>query len=200
MFIFNQYRMKALSEVSRLHYKKHALVMAILLLICGACCLLFPFMAGLYLAYMTGMMFMICGFYTLYCLLVFRTQHWKSKLVSAVFAIAWLLLGYSFIANPLVGINSLSIVFCCLFIIGGVSRIVSGLTMRGRAGAIWNVLIGVFDLLIAAIWLNLNPSQSYLFTTAFIGLEMIFSAGGFISLRKKLSLAKPKKLAIKDSQ
>lgn len=200
MFIFNQYRMKALSEASRLYYKKHALVMAVLLLICGACCLIYPFMSGLYLSYIIGMMFMVCGFYTLYCLVVFRQQHWKSKFVSAIFALAWLLLGYSFVANPMVGMNSLSIVFCCLFIIGGVSRIVSGFTMRGRSGAIWNIFIGIFDLLIAAIWLGMNPEQSYLFTTVFIGLEMIFSAGTFISLRKKLALAQPKRLASKDSK
>lgn len=200
MFIFNQYRLKALNESSRLFYKKHSLIMAVLLLICGACCLIYPFMAGLYLSYITGMMFMICGFYTFYSLIVFRKQHWKSKFVSAVFALAWLLLGYGFIINPLVGMNSLSVIFCCLFIIGGISRIVSGFRMRGRAGYTWSILIGIFDLLIAALWLGLDPEQSYLFTTIFIGLEMIFSAGGFISLRKKLSPAQPNKLALKDSQ
>jgi uncharacterized membrane protein HdeD (DUF308 family) len=72
--------------------------------------------------------------------------------------------------------------------------------MRGHAGYAWSILIGIFDLLIAALWLGLDPEQSYLFTTIFIGLEMIFSAGGFISLRKKLSPAQPNKLALKDSQ
>ncbi|WP_183272462.1 HdeD family acid-resistance protein [Buttiauxella sp. A111] len=200
MFIFNQFRVKALSEASRLQYKRHAMVMAVLLYLCGACCLIFPFMAGMYLCYIIGMLFMVCGFYTLYSLVVFRSQHWRSKFVSAVFAIAWLLLGYSFVSHPLVGMNSLSIVFCCLFIVGGVSRIVSGFTMRGHVGAIPNIFIGIFDLLIAIIWLGMTPEQSYLFTTAFIGIEMIFSAVSFLILRKKLTTAPQIKQAFSNSQ
>lgn len=200
MFIFNQYRVKALSEVSRIRYKRHALIMAILLYICGACCLIFPFMAGMYLCYIIGMMFMVCGFYTLYSLVVFRSQHWRSKFVSGIFALAWILLGFSFISHPLVGMTSLSIIFCGLFFIGGVSRIVSGFTLRGRTGAICNIFIGIFDLLIAVVWLSMNPEQSYLFTTAFIGLEMIFSAIGFISLRKKLTTEQLIKKTVKNPQ
>ncbi|MCE0828197.1 MULTISPECIES: DUF308 domain-containing protein [Buttiauxella] len=199
MFIFNQYRLKALSEASCLHYRKHALVMAVLLFICGTCCLIYPFMAGMYLSYIIGMMFMVCGFYTLYSLVVFRSRHWRSKFVSVIFALAWLLLGFSFVIHPLIGMTSLSLVFSCFFIVGGVSRIVSGFTMRGNAGAITNIIIGVLDLLIAVVWLSLNPEQSYLFTTAFIGVEMIFSAAGFIALRRNLTPAKHKKLNLNDT-
>lgn len=196
MFIFNQYGLRALSESALLHYRKHALVMAILLFICGVCCLIYPFFAAMYLSYLTGMLFMMCGFYTLYSLLVFRKQNWKSIFAAVLFAVAWLLLGFLFIVNPIAGMNSLAILFCCLFIVGGVSRILSGFSTIGMPGYGWNIFIGILDLLIAGLWIGMNPEQSYLFTTAFIGVEMIFSAISFLSLRKVLKPSRPLKQAI----
>jgi uncharacterized membrane protein HdeD (DUF308 family) len=131
---------------------------------------------------------------------VFSKEQWKSRLIPALFAVAWLLLGFTFVVNPLLGMNSLSMIFCCLFIIGGLSRVVSGFQMRGHAGYGWNIAIGIFDLLIAALWLGMNPEQSWLFTTAFIGLEMIFSAFGFLSLRRKLTPISRQKLHVKHAQ
>lgn len=88
MFMFSHYTLNAFSPRVFIRYKRHAGMMAALLFICGACCLAWPLVAGWYLATVTGMLFMICGFYSLYSLIVFRQQHWKSRLVALIFAIA----------------------------------------------------------------------------------------------------------------
>lgn len=88
MFMFSHYTLNAFSPRIFLRYKRHAGMMAALLFICGACCLAWPLVAGWYLAVVTGMLLMICGFYSLYSLIVFRQQHWKSRLVALIFAIA----------------------------------------------------------------------------------------------------------------
>lgn len=187
MFVFNQYSLQAFNEKARLHYRKHATIMATLLLICGFCCLIYPIAAGIYLSYTTGIMFLVCGFYSIYSLITSGNQPFSAKFTYALFSVAWLLLGYDFIVNPIVGMSSLAVVFCCLFIVGGLFRIVSGFNMFSRPGYRWNVFIGIFDLLIAGVWLNMNAEKTYLFTTIFIGLEMIFSAFGFIRLRKNMT-------------
>ena len=87
MFMFSHYTLNAFSPRVFIRYKRHAGMMAALLFICGACCLAWPLVAGWYLATVTGMLFMICGFYSLYSLIVFRQQHWKSRLVALIFAI-----------------------------------------------------------------------------------------------------------------
>ncbi len=79
MFMFSHYTLNAFSPRIFLRYKRHAGMMAALLFICGACCLAWPLVAGWYLAVVTGMLLMICGFYSLYSLIVFRQQHWKSQ-------------------------------------------------------------------------------------------------------------------------
>ena len=173
MFMFSHYTLNAFSPRVFIRYKRHACLMAVLLFICGACCLAWPLVAGWYLATVTGMLLMICGFYSLYSLIVFRQQHWKSRLVALIFAIAWIVLGLSFVVNPL----------------GGISRIVNGCQTRKQSGAGWNIFIGLLDLLIACLWLAMNPQQSWLFITAFIGVEMIFSAIGLLVLRNKMKHA-----------
>lgn len=76
-----------------------------------------------------------------------------------------------------------------LFVLGGISRIVNGCQTRKQSGAGWNIFIGLLDLLIACLWLAMNPQQSWLFITAFIGVEMIFSAIGLLVLRNKMKHA-----------
>lgn len=57
MFVFNQRSLKAFNEKTLFHYKRHATIMAVLLLVCGICCLIYPIAAGVYLSYATGFMF-----------------------------------------------------------------------------------------------------------------------------------------------
>ncbi|QBX82984.1 DUF308 domain-containing protein [Citrobacter tructae] len=194
MFVFNQYSLRAFNEKARLHYRRHATIMAALLLICGFCCLIYPIAAGIYLSYATGFMFLLCGCYSIYSLITSGKQSLRATFTYALFSVAWLLLGYSFIVNPIVGMGSLAVIFCCLFIIGGIFRIVSGFKMFSSPGYGWNVFIGIFDLLIAGVWLNMDADKSYLFTTIFIGLEMIFSSFGFIRLRKNMTFFKDDKV------
>lgn len=187
MFVFNHYNLNELNDSARVRYHWHATIMAGLLFICGVSCLVYPLMAGLYLGCLTGFTFLMCGIYTLYSLIVFRQQNWKSKIVYLFFAIVWLLLGYSFITKPVISMESLAFVFSGLFIIGGLTRIAIGLKMCSSAGFGWDIFIGILDLLIANLWISMDPQQTFLFTTVFIGMEMLFSAWGFIALRKKCS-------------
>ncbi|MCX9002435.1 DUF308 domain-containing protein [Citrobacter portucalensis] len=198
MFVFNQRSLRAFNEKTLVHYKKHATIMAVLMLICGICCLIYPIAAGVYLSYATGFMFLVCGFYSIYSLFSSGKKQLKAKFTYAFFAIAWLLLGYCFLVNPVIGMNSLAMVFCCLFILGGIFRIASGVKLFRSPGYGWNIFIGIFDLLIAGVWLNMDPDRSYVFTSIFIGVEMIFSSFAFISLRRNATLVKTDKLADKN--
>ena len=158
--------------------------MAVLMLICGICCLIYPIAAGVYLSYATGFMFLVCGFYSIYSLFSSSKKQLKAKFTYAFFAIAWLLLGYCFLVNPVIGMNSLAIA--------------SGVKLFHSPGYGWNIFIGIFDLLIAGVWLNMDPDRSYVFTSIFIGVEMIFSSLAFISLRRNATLVKTDKLADKN--
>lgn len=79
MFVFNQRSLRAFNEKTLVHYKKHATIMAVLMLICGICCLIYPIAAGVYLSYATGFMFLVCGFYSIYSLFSSSKKQLKAK-------------------------------------------------------------------------------------------------------------------------
>ncbi|MEB1079863.1 DUF308 domain-containing protein, partial [Citrobacter portucalensis] len=79
MFVFNQRSLRAFNEKTLVHYKKHATIMAVLMLICGICCLIYPIAAGVYLSYATGFMFLVCGFYSIYSLFSSGKKQLKAK-------------------------------------------------------------------------------------------------------------------------
>ncbi len=132
---------------------------------------------------------MICGFYSLYSLIVFRQQHWKSRLVALIFAIALDRARPELCRQSSQRYEQSGHFIWLLFVLGGISRIVNGCQTRKQSGAGWNIFIGLLDLLIACLWLAMNPQQSWLFITAFIGVEMIFSAIGLLVLRNKMKHA-----------
>lgn len=97
--------------------------------------------------------------------------------------------GLLFLVNPVIGMNSLAMVFCCLFILGVFSYRIWGQTVP-QSGLWMEHFHWYFDLLIAGVWLNMDPDRSYVFTSIFIGVEMIFSSLAFISLRRNATLVK----------
>lgn len=189
MFMFSHYTLNAFSPRVFIRYKRHACLMAVLLFICGN--LLSGTAVGRRLVSRHSNRHVIDDLR-----LLFAVQ--PDCLPPAALEITPggadlrhrpIVLGLSFVINPLNGMSSLAILFGFLFVLGGISRIVNGCQTRKQSGAGWNIFIGLLDLLIACLWLAMNPQQSWLFITAFIGVEMIFSAIGLLVLRNKMKHA-----------
>ena len=173
-----------------IRYKRHACLMAVLLFICGACCLAWPLVAGWYLATVTGMFIDDLR-------LLFAVQ--PDCLPPAALEITP---GGADLRHRLdrarpelyrqssQRYEQSGHFIWLLFVLGGISRIVNGCQTRKQSGAGWNIFIGLLDLPIACLWLAMNPQQSWLFITAFIGVEMIFSAIGLLVLRNKMKHAR----------
>lgn len=177
------YDIYSLPPYLAIKYKRHASILSILFLICGSCCILFPFISGLYIAFLTGMAFMIIGFYSIYGLATFNQQHTKIRLISFAFAIAWIILGLIFIINPVSGVDSIGFLFGVLFLFFGISRVSYAFRNITSAGAILYIIISILDISIASIWLVMSPDKTYLFTTVLIGIELLLLAFGFYRIK-----------------
>ncbi|WP_347547746.1 DUF308 domain-containing protein [Klebsiella pneumoniae] len=100
--------------------------------------------------------------------------------------------GCGFIFSTSFGINTLSLLFCVLFILAGYSRIAMGFKDRAMKGRYWYIFIGIIDLIIALAWLRASEDANYIITVTFIGLEMLFCAGFFLALSYALNKAQKK--------
>ena len=176
MMLINSSNIKNLSMGLLLKYRKKTLIMGGLLFICSVACLLIPFYAGLALGDLTGVIFIACGIYMLTSIGAVKRCTFISTLSVFIFSLIYILLGYKIIINPVMGINILSLLFCFLFIFGGLCRITAGFKDRNMAGRYWFIFIGLLDLAIAFIWLSASSNANFFITTMVIGLELLFCA------------------------
>ncbi|MGT8856603.1 DUF308 domain-containing protein [Enterobacter sp. 186315] len=176
MLLINSSNIKNLSMNLFLKYRRMTLIMGGVFFICSVACLLFPFYAGLALGNLTGAIFIACGIYMLISLGSVKRCTFVSTLSVFIFSLIYILLGYKIIINPVMGVNILSLLFCFLFIVGGLCRITAGIKDRNMAGRYWFIFIGLLDLAIAYIWLSASSHANFSITTMVIGLELLFCA------------------------
>lgn len=163
-------------------YKKFTTIMAVLLLLSSLACMIFPLYSGVIVSNLAGLLITLCGIYSVVMGFIFRKHNTRSFISSLIFGIIYVGVGYGFIISPSFGINTLSLLFCCLFILAGLSRITMGLKDREMTGRLICIFIGLMDIVIAFVWINSNEETNFLITITFIGLEMLFSAWFFLRL------------------
>ncbi|MBC3380871.1 DUF308 domain-containing protein [Serratia fonticola] len=162
-------------------YKKIALFLAVLLLLCGTLCLLIPVYSGIALSYLIGSLFIISGIYSFVSVFAFR-KNTSSFFSLFLFGIIYISLGVSFLSSPMVGMNILSMLICILFLLGGMSRLTTAFKNSEMIGRYWCIFIGLLDFAIALLWLSAGEYTSYMLTVMLIGLEMVLTSWFFFIL------------------
>jgi len=98
---------------------------------------------------------------------------------------AWLMgammafLGWSFLAHPLQGVISLSVLILLLIAAGGVMRIIFSFGMSGT-GLFWPMLISGILSLGLAVFIWGNPAATVQLLGILLGIEMLFDGIGLI--------------------
>ncbi|UAN45952.1 DUF308 domain-containing protein [Serratia sp. JSRIV001] len=167
-------------------YKKTALFLAVLFLLCGTLCLLIPVYSGIALSYLIGSLFVISGVYSFVSAFAF-IKNTSSFFSLLLFGIIYVFLGVSFLSSPMIGMNILSMLICILFLLGGLSRLTTAFNNSEMIGRYWCIFIGILDFAIAFLWLSAGENTSYLLTVMLIGLEMVLTSWFFFMLNYGLN-------------
>ncbi|EKT63922.1 DUF308 domain-containing protein [Providencia burhodogranariea] len=161
-------------------------LVALLLLIGGIVCISNPIISGIAFSSLIGVMLVISGVAIILNLVFNRLYSGMSVFFSVITGIAYLILGYAFITDPLQSLLFLAIFVAILFIIGGVIRLFIGFKAISSAAGSMNILIGVLDLIIAYMLLSGNAQTSITLLTLFIGIELLFSSFNLFILASAL--------------
>lgn len=106
---------------------------------------------------------------------------WSNKLLSILLGLVLLLLGVSFLADPLAGTISLAVLVTIFIAAGGVLRLLFSLRLRGTP-FFWMMLAsGVLSLGLAAFIL-LNPEVTVALLGILLGVELLFNGAALIAL------------------
>lgn len=152
------------------------LVVAFLLLLGGIFCLINPFASGAALSTLVGFLFILSGIALISGMIINRRQNFLPMLGGILLGLAYFILGYVFITDPVVGIVTMSMMLAVLFAIGGVLRLSAGFKASGQSGAWLQIIIGALDLVIAVMLFTANPEMSFALVTVVVGIELLFSS------------------------
>ncbi|KUF10517.1 hypothetical protein AVJ23_11595 [Pseudoponticoccus marisrubri] len=157
-------------------------ISGILLIVGGVLALLLPFAASLTATLIVGWAFLFAGAF--HVVAAFRGK--DSRAWNGVFGVVELLLGASFVFNPLSGMVSLTIVLGALFLASGVMQLYLAWQRRG-ADSVWMMgLSGVISVALALlIAFNLLQASAAV-PGILLGIELISTGVAFLMLRPRL--------------
>ena len=154
----------------------------VILIILGLLAVLAPFVAGVATTLFIGWLFLFAGVAGLIFTYKERAApgFWWALLSSAVAVLA----GLSLLANPLVGLFSLTVVLIAYFLVDGILTILLGLEYRRDLSDrwIWVVFSGVIDLVLAAILISGLPGTALWAVGLIVGIDLAFGGASIIGL------------------
>ncbi|WP_121061232.1 HdeD family acid-resistance protein [Chachezhania antarctica] len=134
--------------------------------------------ASMAVVYVTGALFLVAGVIQIWGGVT--TEDMGNRVLTILMGVLAVLLGGSFLYNPLEGAVSLSLLILILMGLSGIVRLVLAWSMR-QSPFFWAMLIsGALSIVLAGyIWANFGAISTSLLGIL-LGIELIFNGAGFI--------------------
>lgn len=157
-------------------------ILSILLSAGGIFCIINPMISGIAVSTVLGVLLIIGGVGAIVSILSTVIYTGWSRLFGFIIGLIYIIVGYSFIKDPLQSLVALAILVAALFIIGGVIRLYVGFQQISSAGGWLQIIIGLLDFFIAYLLIGNGPITSITLLTTLIGIEMVFSSFSLFTL------------------
>lgn len=115
----------------------------------GVLAILFPFVTGISVSILLGALLVVGGL--VHVAHAFRARGWTGFFSQVLLAIIYAFAGVSLLANPVLGLVTLTILLIAYLVLSGVVEIVMGVGFRGNDGWAWVVVSGVVSIVLAVL-------------------------------------------------
>lgn len=149
----------------------------------GVLAIVLPYGTGIAMTYIIGALLVVGGL--THAGQAYAERGWKGSIWQASLAVVSILAGVVLLANPIVGLLSLTLLVIAFLVVDGIAELGTSLRMAGQPGRGWIALSGVLSLVLAtflwsgfpvdAVWVVGLVVGVSLFTT---GLSMVAVAYG----------------------
>jgi len=172
--------------------KQHAglvLGLGILLLVLGILALVAPLAAGLSIALATGVLLLVGGIGQLF--FSFKAGSFGRGLMIFILGVLTVLAGIIMIAQPGVGLATLTLFLAAYFIVEGVFEIIWSFQLKPATGWGWALFSGIVSLLLGIMIWSQFPLSGAWAIGVLVGVKLIFSGMTLVFLGSGVrSLAK----------
>lgn len=152
----------------------------VLLVVLGVLAILFPFVTGISVSLLLGALLVIGGFAHLAH--AFSVPGWTGSVVQLILAVIYVIAGISLLANPVVGLTTLTLLVIAYLFVAGIFEIVAGLSMPREANGLWIAVSGVIGLLLAGLLWAGWPSTALWAIGVLLGVNLVISGVALLSV------------------
>jgi len=152
----------------------------VLVAILGAVAILAPFVTGVTLSIVVGALLVVGGLG--HVAHAFTAPGWSGSLWQVILALVYTFAGISLLANPILGLTTLTLLLVFYLAIEGVAEVVLGLSTRSEPQWGWFVASGVVSLVLAGLLWAGFPSTATWAVGLLVGLGLLSTGLAMVSV------------------
>jgi uncharacterized membrane protein HdeD (DUF308 family) len=150
-----------------------SIVLSVLMIVTGMLAIMLPMVAGIAVTAIVGWLLIFSG--ALHLAFAWRGGHASAIVWELLLGVAYGVIGFYVLANPVAGLASLTIAVAIYLFVEGVLEFVLSFQLRPAPGAGWLLVDGIITLVLAVvIWRTLPSSAAWVVGTL-VGISMLFS-------------------------
>ncbi len=159
---------------------KKVIIFAVILIILGILSITLPAYSGMTITVILGILFVIGG--ALRTTFAFITTSWGSAILRFLFGLVMLLGGIWLIANPEMGMTTLTIILAIMFVVDGISEVMFSFFLKPIGGGTIMLLDGIFSIVLGIlIWINWPASGEWAIGLL-VGIKLVIDGIALLTL------------------
>jgi uncharacterized membrane protein HdeD (DUF308 family) len=156
------------------------LALGILFIVGGVFAFAAPFLAGIVVATVVGVVIAIAGIAQI--IHAWRMQSWGGFVWQLIIGIVLLIGGISIYLDPVSGVITLTLLAAVMFVVKGIFQIILGFRLRPHDGWGWIVASGVIALIVGVlIYIQWPMSAGYAIGTL-AGISLAFTGWSYVAI------------------
>lgn len=152
----------------------------VLIAILGIIAVFTPYVTGIVLSLLLGAILVAGGF--VHVAHAFRATHWTGALWQIVLALVYGVVGIALLANPVIGLTTLTILLIAFLFVEGVVELLMGFQIRPEPRWGWMVASGVISLVLGGLLLLGFPSTAAWALGLLVGLSLLSTGISMMSV------------------
>ncbi len=155
------------------------LVLGIVLILCGAVALAYPFFASVAAVMVFGVSLLLSGVATI--VTSFWAGKWSATLLQLLIGVFYAVVGFIIMDTPITATVSLTLVVAAMFLVVGIMRSVAALVIRFPQWG-WSLLSGALTALVGLVIYKNLPETALWAIGTLIGIQLIFDGWFWVML------------------
>jgi len=156
------------------------LALGILFVIAGVFAFVTPFLAGIFVAAVVGVVIAIAGIGQI--IHAWKMQSWGGFIWQLIIGIVLLVGGISIYWDPVGGLITLTLLAAVMFIVKGVFQLVLGFRLRPHDGWGWIVASGVIAIIVGVLIYAQWPMSAGYAIGTLAGISLAFTGWSYIAI------------------